>query len=315
MRLLATLTPSQVQELVIDYTSCYKDAPNGTDFASVPSQYVTSQFKNKTDLTVQWRRETVNQTFDGVTNSTQNCSIQFQIPEDMGPPVLFYYQLTNFYQNHRRYVNSFDAQQLADTNGFSAGSVSSDCSPLKTDTDDRPYYPCGLIANSLFNDTFSNLTAVGSDGGNNYTMAQTGIAWDSDKELYKEIGSDRDLSTLAVPPNWVMRYPNGYTKDNPPPNIATDEHFMVWMRTAALPAFSKLYMRNNADVLSKGLYQVDMTNWFPVDVYKGTKSIVISTRTVMGGRNPFLGIAYVVVGGICMLLGVLFTVTHLLKPR
>lgn len=59
----------------------------------------------------------------------------------------------------------------------------------------------------------------------------------------------------------------------------------------------------------------DETIGFPADVYKGTKSIVISTRTVMGGRNPFLGIAYVVVGGICILLGVVFAVTHLLKPR
>lgn len=35
----------------------------------------------------------------------------------------------------------------------------------------------------------------------------------------------------------------------------------------------------------------------------------------MGGKNPFLGIAYVVVGGICIVLGTLFTVTHLIKPR
>jgi hypothetical protein len=54
---------------------------------------------------------------------------------------------------------------------------------------------------------------------------------------------------------------------------------------------------------------------FPVRVYDGTKSILLSTRTVMGGRNPFLGIAYVVVGGICIVLGALFTATHLIKPR
>lgn len=35
----------------------------------------------------------------------------------------------------------------------------------------------------------------------------------------------------------------------------------------------------------------------------------------MGGKNNFLGIAYIVVGGLCIVLGVFFTVAHLIKPR
>lgn len=54
---------------------------------------------------------------------------------------------------------------------------------------------------------------------------------------------------------------------------------------------------------------------FPVKVYGGKKKIILSTRTIVGGKNPFLGIAYVVVAGICVVLGVIFTITHLIKPR
>lgn len=65
-------------------------------------------------------------------------------------------------------------------------------------------------------------------------------------------------------------------------------------------------------------FTLPLANWalgFPVTEYGGTKSILISTRTVIGGQNPFMGIAYVVVGGICVLLGALFTLAHLVRPR
>ena len=54
---------------------------------------------------------------------------------------------------------------------------------------------------------------------------------------------------------------------------------------------------------------------FPVTEYGGTKTLVLSTRTVIGGQNNFLGIAYIVVAGLCILLGAIFTARHLIKPR
>lgn len=35
----------------------------------------------------------------------------------------------------------------------------------------------------------------------------------------------------------------------------------------------------------------------------------------MGGKNPFLGIAYIVVGAICLIAGTIFTVANVVKPR
>jgi hypothetical protein len=54
---------------------------------------------------------------------------------------------------------------------------------------------------------------------------------------------------------------------------------------------------------------------FPVLPYKGTKSIVISTVSWIGGKNPFLGWAYVAAASVFVLLAVLGTIRHLVKPR
>ena len=87
------------------------------------------------------------------------CSITFTPNADMKAPVFVYYELSNFYQNHRRYVRSKSDKQLAGTVVTDAGSTElSDCDPLRTITETiggiqvtRVLHPCGLIANSFFN--------------------------------------------------------------------------------------------------------------------------------------------------------------------
>lgn len=230
----------------------------------------------------------------------------------MKPPVLLYYRLTNFYQNHRRYVQSFDEKQLqGQARSFGDLDSADACAPL-TGKDRIPYYPCGLIANSMFNDTFTSPQRVGSNNqtSETYEMTNKGIAWDSDKKRYRK--TNYKPQDVLPPRNWVKRYPNNYTTI---PNINEWEEFQVWMRTAGLPTFGKLALRNDTLAMPAGTYRINITYDFEVVEFAGTKSLIISTRTVMGGRNPFLGIAYVVVASICVLLGVAFTARHFWKPR
>ncbi|CAG8842240.1 43913_t:CDS:2, partial [Gigaspora margarita] len=54
---------------------------------------------------------------------------------------------------------------------------------------------------------------------------------------------------------------------------------------------------------------------FPVTRYGGTKAFVLSTVSFLGGKNSFLGLAYIAVGIACVVLGAIFTARHLYKPR
>jgi hypothetical protein len=104
------------------------------------------------------------------------CNITFTLDQTFEGDVYMYYGLTNFYQNHRRYVKSRDDNQLL---GEFSDVVSSDCKPFDVGINDKPIVPCGAIANSLFNDTLS-LTSV-SHGM--VPVTNTGIAWPSDRNI------------------------------------------------------------------------------------------------------------------------------------
>jgi hypothetical protein len=85
-----------------------------------------------------------------INASSPQCIVQFDIPFNISPTVLLYYKLTNFFQNHRRYVQSYDPKQLNGQHRTVDDLKNGNCKPLAT-VGDKVVYPCGLIANSVFN--------------------------------------------------------------------------------------------------------------------------------------------------------------------
>ncbi|KAI8321501.1 Lem3/Cdc50 [Martensiomyces pterosporus] len=299
----------RVNEIRLDYTRCM-DLPNtSTTLDSSLYEYHLHGIDSKS----------IPKPTEKFDSDTRICSIVFNLPKDLDPSVFLYYRLTNFYQNHRRYTKSFDVDQLKGKRRSASEIQGGDCSPLDVHSENgskkKPYYPCGLIANSMFNDTISQpmlINPSNTDSANQtYQMTDKGIAWSADRKRFNPTSYKAD--EVFPPPNWRAKYKDGYNDSLP--DLQNDEHFQVWMRTAGLPTFRKLYMKNTSDKMKSGFYQIDVEMNYNTTAYGGTKSIVISTTSFIGGRNPVLGIAFIVVGGLCVLLGCIFTIRHIYRPR
>ena len=151
---------SLVSEMTFDYTNCEKLSPatssNALTFTNLPSDKFTyrirsSEQKNSNPSPPQYAflDNSQNSSVTDVSQKLQ-CIVEFDIPVDIEPTVLFYYKLSNFFQNHRRYVKSLNSNQLKGQ-GVSVSTLDdSDCKPLSS-INGVAIYPCGLIANSLFN--------------------------------------------------------------------------------------------------------------------------------------------------------------------
>ncbi|XP_011014157.1 PREDICTED: ALA-interacting subunit 3-like [Populus euphratica] len=229
----------------------------------------------------------------------KTCTISMTIPKRMKQPIYVYYQLDNFYQNHRRYVKSRSDEQLK---SVSKENDTSSCKPEDIATGRGAIVPCGLIAWSLFNDTYSF-----SRQNQSLTVNKKGIAWKSDKE--KRFGKD------VFPKNFQGGGLVGGASLNELIRLSEQEDLMVWMRTAALPTFRKLYGKIEVDLEAKEVINVTLMNNYNTYSFNGKKKLVLSTTSWIGGRNDFLGIAYLTVGMICFALSMGFTIVYFFKPR
>ena len=225
----------------------------------------------------------------------QICNKQLTLENDIDSPVFVYYQLNGFFQNSRRYVKSKETDQLtgddisvhdecepAEKNkemGFSPSQTALDGSAL----DPEAYaVPCGLMAKTFFNDSFSF-----SIGSTDLTVDETNIAFDKDKKLYDE-NPDRSKQWMDM----------------------TNEHFLVWMRPSGLPNPKKLWGRIDRDLKQGEKIDIVINNNYDVSHYKGKKKIVLSNATKFGGKNKFLGISYIVVGALSILCAIIFPIGY-----
>uniref|UniRef100_A0A8B9L260 Cell cycle control protein n=1 Tax=Astyanax mexicanus TaxID=7994 RepID=A0A8B9L260_ASTMX len=283
------VTSNNIREFEIDYTGVDTNSPC-----------------NRCSQTYSW-------------NISCTCSVPFTLEQPFESNVFMYYGLSNFYQNHRRYVKSRDDSQL---NGdkSSLTNPSKECEPYRI-SEKKPIAPCGAIANSLFNDTLELYYIYPNGSRTLIPLVKKGIAWWTDKHVkFRNPPGNNDNLTITFqdttkPVNWHKPV---YELDpnDPDNNGFINEDFIVWMRTAALPTFRKLYriIQKNKDnmtpTLPRGNYSLEIAYNYPVRSFDGRKRMILSTISWMGGKNPFLGIAYITVGSVCFFLGVVLLIIH-----
>ena len=205
-----------------------------------------------------------------------SCIISFNLPSAMNAPIYLLYRLDDFYQNHRRYVQSKSNAQLL---GHVITAIDAlICYPYITNSDMKKTLawdnvttldpnaiasPCGAIAYTFYNDTFS-LTF----NGNNIPIEQTGITWPND------VGGKYRQAPNSNQTQWID-----------PQN----EHFINWMRLSGLPNFQKVWGKIYQN-LSPGDYTMTVTNNFNLKEWSGNKYFILSTTSSAGAANYLMPI-------------------------
>ena len=218
----------------------------------------------------------------------ENNTISFTVPETMKKPIMIYYQLNDFRQNHRFYMDGKSTKQLEgeeitkedlEKSGECENALTNkEIGRFSSSDQDEVAFPCGIKAKSFFNDRFLDWKI----SGNSIKITTENIAYKKDIEDYSKVEYDEDKHWLNI----------------------SDEHFMIWMRNNPFENPRKLYGKiEENDITSGSKVEITIENKY---YYNFEKYIILSTRNVFGGKNSFLGICYIVFGGLCLISAIIF---------
>jgi len=198
----------------------------------------------------------------------------------MQGPILIYYYIENFHQNHRGYEDDRDDKQLAGKTIEGA-----DCGYGYVQ-------PCGFAANTMFTDKIANIkdasgkSQVKSSQGMNDPKLKEDLSYSMEKYAYAAPKKPSDPGRR--PYLWTKEMHNNYTANEP----SFMEDFKVWMRLAPLPKFRKLWYRmgDQMDKLDKGTIDIDV-KWPPGGVDSSLKipnlrkKIILTQQSFMGTKS------------------------------
>jgi hypothetical protein len=239
--------------------------------------------------------QSVEKRYDDSCVDSVNCVLSFRIDSVLNPPIVLYYRLTNFYQNHRRYASSRSVEQLSGE--YVVLDDLDSCDPL-TNISETVLVPCGLSALTVFNDTFSIIEPTPLN------FSEKGIAWESDlKSLFKPANEK-----YPVQSKWLEAMPQF-------PGGQINEHFVVWMRVNAISDVVKTYGRCDNCVVQPGEYRIQIENKYPTNLFNGEKWIGIREETAFGPKNSFLEILCYVYGAWCIACDLVIILVTLIRPR
>ncbi|KAG4946874.1 hypothetical protein JHK87_042881 [Glycine soja] len=271
-----------------------------------------------------------------------------KVLKPMKAPIYIYYQLDNYYQNqldnyyqnHRRkishtVVGPVEVQHLIE---HSTSNWMMNLRSSIESSHDLPIVPCGLMAWSLFNDTYT--FSRSSSELKNGTFIGGG-------KLDPSIPLLLFVRLLGTRPSVVRSKPIlmarcvvilARQREGAYSGITHGELRMVevvgakivgdallfhdcssWLflkiRTAPLPTFRKLYGRIEEDLDVDDVIVVHLENNYSTYSFGGKKKLVLSTLSWLGGKNDFLGVANLFVGAFCILISIIFLLLHVKNPR